>query len=153
MAILFVSVQSRLYDNDYFPRKNSLLDRRFLNRNPGGVSTVTYTWRETQTNTINHVLSGPTSIVEGLAGFLTGRIGGPELTDQYNDRNRMGLRGGSRGLHNNNGPTYGVVGSNYDRLWLHQNKMLINDIILFAVSTIMNLKSFNILNKQWYLYP
>lgn len=153
MAILFVSVQSRLYDNDYFPRKNSLLDRRFLNRNPGGVSTVTYTWRETQTNTINHVLSGQTSIVEGLAGFLTGRIGGPELTDQYNDRNRMGLRGGSRGLHNNNGPTYGVVGSNYDRLWLHQNKMLINDIILFAVSTIMNLKSFNILNKQWYLYP
>lgn len=116
MAILFVSVQSRLYDNDYFPRKNSLLDRRFLNRNPGGVSTVTYTWRETQTNTINHVLSGPTSIVEGLAGFLTGRIGGPELTDQYNDLNRMGLRGGSRGLHNNSGPTYEVVGSNYDRL-------------------------------------
>lgn len=146
MAILFVSVQSRLYDNDYFPRKNSLLDRRFLNRNPGGVSTVTYTWRETQTNTINHVLSGPTSIVEGLAGFLTGRIGGPELTDQYNDRNRMGLRGDSRGLHNNNGPTYGVVGSNYDRLWLHQNKMLINDTILFAVFTIMNFKSFNILN-------
>lgn len=57
----------------------------------------------------------------------------------------MGLRGGSRGLHNKNGPTYGVVGSNYDRLWLHQ-KMLINDTILFAVSTIMNFKSFNILN-------
>lgn len=117
-----------------------------MNRNPGGVSTVTYTWRETQTYTTNHVLTGPTSNVEDLAGFLTGRIGGLGLTYQYNDRNRMGLRGGSRGLHNNKGPTYGVVGSNYDRLWLHQNKMLINDTILFAVSTIMNFKSFNILN-------
>lgn len=91
-------------------------------------------------------MTGPTSNVEGLAGFLTGRIGGLGLTDQYNDRNKMGLRGDSRGLHNNNGPTYGVVGSNYDRLWLHQNKMLINNTILFAVSTIMNFKSLNILN-------
>lgn len=66
-------------------------------------------------NINNYVLSGLISIVEGLVGFLIGCIGGFELIDYYNDRNWMGLRGGLRGLYNNNGLIYEVVGSNYDR--------------------------------------
>lgn len=119
LAVLFVSVHSRLYNDDYLPRTDGLLGgRSLLNRNLGGVSTVTR--RETQTQTTNHVLTDPTDAIGGLAGSLTGRsVGGLGLTDQYNDRNQMGLRRGSGSLYNNNvmdGLTDGVVGSNYGRL-------------------------------------
>lgn len=117
VAVLFVSVHSRLYNDDYLPRNNGLLGgRSLLNRNLGGVSTVTR--RETQTQTTNHVLTDPTSAIGGLAGSLTGRnVGGLGLTDQYNDLNGMGLRRGSGSLYNDNvmgGLTDGVVGNNYD---------------------------------------
>lgn len=97
-----------------------MLGRSLLNRNLGGVSTVTR--RETQTQTTNHVLTDPSGTIGsdgGLAGSLTGRnVGGLGLTDQHNDRNRMGLGGRSSSLYYNNvvgGLTDGVVGNNYDR--------------------------------------
>uniref|UniRef100_K1Q429 Uncharacterized protein n=1 Tax=Magallana gigas TaxID=29159 RepID=K1Q429_MAGGI len=119
LAVLFASVHSRLYNDDYLPRTDGLLGgRSLLNRNLGGVSTVTR--RETQTQTTNHVLTDPTDAIGGLAGSLTGRnVGGLGLTDQYNDLNQMGLRGGSDSLYNNNVVgrlTDGVVGSSYGRL-------------------------------------
>lgn len=120
VAILVVSAHSRLYNDDFLPRNDGLLGRSLLNRNLGGVSIVTR--RETQTQTTNHVLTEPSGTIGsdgGLAGSQTGRnVGGLGLTDQYNDRNRMGLGGRSSSLYNYNvvgGLTDGVVGNNYDR--------------------------------------
>uniref|UniRef100_K1QMF8 Uncharacterized protein n=1 Tax=Magallana gigas TaxID=29159 RepID=K1QMF8_MAGGI len=116
VVVLFVSVHSRLYNDDYLLRNNGLLGRRPLGRHSGGVSTVTRT--ETQTQTTNHVLTDPTDAIGGLTGSLTGRsVGGLGLTNQYNDRNQVGLRRGSSSLYNNNvvgGLTDRVVGNNYD---------------------------------------
>uniref|UniRef100_K1RB63 Uncharacterized protein n=1 Tax=Magallana gigas TaxID=29159 RepID=K1RB63_MAGGI len=118
-AVLFASVHSRLYNDDYLPRTVGLLGgRSLLNRNMGGVSTVTR--RETQTQTTNHVLTDPTDAIGDLAGSLTGRnVGRLGLTDQYNNLNQIGLRGGSTGLYNDNvvgTQMDGVVGNTYGRL-------------------------------------
>lgn len=49
-----------------------------------------------KTQTTNHVLTNPTGTIVGLSGSLIGlNVGMLGLTNQYNNRNQVRLRGGS----------------------------------------------------------